>query len=145
MNEILENIETIKFNLKNKKIKKFISFSYFTGGIIGTGDSFVKWKELLKYLFNSDQIPYDKHLFKLIQKIDYDLWRKWDIAFSYYEEMEFGLITKKEWNRMMHEVEKEIMEKYGNRLVKIEIIGVDKIYCLKPIPRKKIKLKSKIK
>jgi len=146
MAEILENIETIKFDPKDKKIKNFIDFAYFSGGIIGAGGPFVKWKEFLKFLFNSNQdIPYDKHLFDLIRKIDYELWQKWDIAFSYHEEMLIGLISKEEFEEKLNKIEEEIFQKYGDRLIKIEIDGIDKIYCLKPIPRKKIKLKSKIK
>jgi len=139
----MKNLDIQKIKLNPNEIKNFIDFGYFCGGIIGAGGPFVKWKELLKYIFNTNQdIPYDKDLFYLIQKIDYELWKKWDLAFSYHEEMELGLITKEEWNKMMNEIEEEIFQKYGDRLIKVEVDGIGGIYCLKPISRKKVKIKN---
>ncbi len=56
--------------------------------------------------------------------------------------MMIGLISKEEFEEKLNKVEKEIYQKYEDRLVNIEIKGIDEIYYLKPI--KKIKIKKKI-
>ena len=132
--EILNNIPKLKFN--PKEVKKYIDSiaiyadddSSVTGGAIC-----VKWKELLKDLFGKET-PYDKHLFELIQKIDYELWQKWDRVTADYEDMMLGLIPKEKLEKRFREVENEIMTKYGKRLIEIEVTGIDSIYVFKPEP-----------
>jgi len=131
--EILNNIPKLKFN--PKEVKKFIdSIAIYSDGddsSITGGATCVEWDEFLKNLFGK-KVVYDRHLFELIQKVDYELWQKWDRITADYEDMMLGLISKEELEKRFREIENEIMRKYGNRLLEIEVTGIDSVFVFKP-------------